>query len=181
MPLLALSTAVAATAAALTALAAAPPGERAPARPALDLRGVPAADAALVRAAWAGTELEVPADGRFADLGSAHGGDKTVRVDRPRAALAPGGRQRFPYPRGTSVVKMAATDGAVTLIAIMRRTGAAGSAGGGWEWAEYIRGGAGEDFAPIQVPDSVCSGCHATAAEAGTDWVFSRLGPAPGG
>lgn len=102
-------------------------------------------------------------------------------MDRPRGVLAPGGRQRFPYPRGASVVKTAATDGTVTLIAIMRRTGAAGSAGGGWEWAEYIRGGPGEDFAPVQVPDSVCTGCHATAAEARTDWVPSRLAPAPRG
>jgi hypothetical protein len=101
----------------------------------------------------------------------AHRGTKDVYVNQPRSALASG-----EYPDGTIVVKSAGDGGEPTLIAIMRKIAGVDPAHGDWEFIEYKRAGAGEDFATdASLADATCWGCHATAME--TDWVFTTLDP----
>ena len=96
---------------------AAEPGETVPRVsrprvPAPDLRGVSAADAARIRGYRGWTVMRGRPSGDLAALGAAHrGGVKRIVVSRPAARLAPGGRQRFPYPVGTTVVKTAGPAG----------------------------------------------------------------------
>ena len=101
--------------------------------------------------------------------GEAHHGLKNVYVNRKRSVLVRGGKQRFPYPRGTIVVKTASTSGVVTLVAIGRKKRAGF---GGWQWAEYTRTTARERFSFL-ASGSVCTGCHVGARK--TDWIFTRV------
>jgi hypothetical protein len=51
------------------------------------------------------------------------------------------------------------------LIAIARKQG------GVWQWDEYTRNFADEDFRHILAGQSVCTGCHVKAQAA--DWIFT--------
>lgn len=163
--------------------AAAPERERdaSPVREAaVDVRGLPARDASFVRRSARGwLTLRGAPDAAFRNLGSAHPGKKTIRVNRTRAQLTGrNGRQRFPYPRGTVVVKTASRSGFTSLIAIMERVSSPSGAGGGWRYVEYKRSSGSQPFYRLDAPQGLCSGCHALADnEQGTDWVFSRLAP----
>jgi hypothetical protein len=110
-------------------------------------------------------------------LGGAHPGAVSIRVDRTRAALTGGsGRQRFPYPRGTTIVKVVTLRGNLSMVALMRKV-ARGQAPASWRYAEYARGREGA-FARVAGGQSLCRGCHVSARdEQRSDWVFSRLGP----
>jgi hypothetical protein len=101
--------------------------------------------------------------------GEAHHGVKNVYVNRKRAVLRRDGKQRFPYPKGTIVVKTASTDGVVTLVAIARKQKAGN---GGWKWAEYTRSSPSARFSFL-ASGSVCTGCHVGAKP--TDWIFTRV------
>jgi hypothetical protein len=101
--------------------------------------------------------------------GEAHHGVKNVYVNRKRSTLVRGGKQRFPYPKGTIVVKTASTDGVVTLVAIARKQRAGN---GGWKWAEYTRSSRSDRFSFL-ASGSVCTGCHVGAKR--TDWIFTRV------
>ena len=43
--------------------------------------------------------------------------------------------------------------------------------GGSWQWDEYTRNFAGEDFRHVLAGQSVCTGCHVKAK--GADWIFT--------
>jgi hypothetical protein len=101
--------------------------------------------------------------------GEAHHGVKNVYVNRKRAVLVRDGKQRFPYPKGTIVVKTASTDGVVTLVAIARKQKAGN---GGWKWAEYTRSSPRARFSFL-ASGTVCTGCHVGAKR--TDWIFTRV------
>jgi hypothetical protein len=147
-----------------------------PAAAAPDLPGIPAADRALVAASRGWQRLARPPVASLAGLGGAHPGEKVIRVSRRRAALVDrSGRQRFPYPRRTAVVKTGRNGGAVTLVAIMRKV-AAGDGVATWRFVEYTRGGAGQPFSRVGGGQSLCAGCHVRATdEQGSDAVFFRL------
>jgi hypothetical protein len=104
----------------------------------------------------------------------AHGGVKDVYVNRPRAAVA--GAEGRTFPDGAIVVKAAREDGAITLVAIMRKVAGSDPAHGDWEFVEYKRDGAGDPFATdASLAGATCWGCHATAS--GSDWVFTPTDP----
>ena len=149
-----------------------------PARaPAPDLRGVSAADAARIRGYRGWTVMRGRPSGDLAALGAAHrGGVKRIVVSRPAARLAPGGRQRFPYPVGTTVVKTAGPAGRPTLVALMTKVARDGARDGGWDYAEYLRDAPSAALVRVGGGEGVCTGCHMAAArQQGTDWVFSTL------
>lgn len=145
-----------------------------------DLRGIPAPDRALALASERWLRLTRPPVPSLRGLGGAHPGEKSIRVSRGRAELTRrDGRQRFPYPRRTVVVKTGTVDGTLTLVAIMRRV-ATGPAPSAWRYVEYTRDRAGQAFARVGGGQSLCSDCHAGASDVqGSDSVFTRLAPRP--
>jgi hypothetical protein len=151
-------------------------GGQAPALTPADLPGVPAADASAAVASeeWQRlTRRPVPSLRR---LGGAHPGATSIRVNKARAALVDRrGRQRFPYPKRTVVVKTGTRDGDLSLVAIMRKV-RAGSAPSSWRYAEYVRDGGGTGFTKVGGGQSLCRGCHVSATQTQrSDWVFYRL------
>src|SRR5262249_59753230 len=98
--------------------------------------------------------------GGLGGLGAAHPGSKKVVVSETRAQLTRNGRQAYPYPRGTVVVKTGTTGSVVTLIAIMRKVRAANPQNGGWSFHEYTRSSAAEAFQRTSFPQAGCAGCH---------------------
>ncbi len=159
-------------------LGAVPAARQATALTAADLMGIPAPDRALTLASGRWLALTRPPVSSLRSLGGAHPGAKSIRVNRTRAQLTGrNGRQRFPYPRKTVVVKTATNDGTVTLVAIMRRV-TAGDDPSAWRYVEYTRGSGGGAFTKVGGGQSLCSSCHIGAAETQkSDYVFSRLGP----
>ncbi len=156
-------------------------GPATPAREAaVDVRGMAPQDAAAVRRSARGwLTLRGLPDPAFRGLGSAHPGATTIRVNRTRRELTGrNGRQRFPYPRGTVLVKTATRGGFTSLVAIMRRVASPAAPGGGWRYVEYKRSAGDVPYTRLDAPQGLCSGCHALAAtRQRTDWVFSRLAP----
>ena len=133
------------------------------ARPAQTLPGIPRDVAGFER--WTKMNFKpLPARG-----GEAHHGVKNVYVNRKRSTLVRGGKQRFPYPKGTVVVKTASTNGVVTLVAIARKQRAGN---GGWKWAEYTRSSRSDPFSFL-ASGAVCTGCHVGAKS--TDWIFTKV------
>lgn len=153
-------------------------GPRATALTASDLRGIPAPDRALALSSERWLRLTRPPVASLRSLGGAHPGAKSIRVSRSRAELTRrDGRQRFPYPRRTVVLKTGTVGDTVTLVAIMRRV-ASGPAPTAWRYVEYTRDRAGEAFTKVGGGQSLCSGCHLGASDTqGSDYVFSRLAP----
>ena len=140
------------------------------------LPGIAAADATLIEGYLGWTRLPEPPIADLRNLGGAHAGAKRIFASPARAALVAGGSQRFPYPRGTVVVKEGRFDGDVILVAIMQKVRANDAATGGWRYVEYNRASAGEPFAQLNFPESGCAGCHINAnSRQKTDWVFSSL------
>jgi len=162
-----------AVAAASVALFVATASDAAP-RP--DVRGLAPADAKAVLASTGWTRLGKPPRAALRALGAAHPGSKKVVVSETRAQLTRNGRQAYPYPRGTVVVKTGTTGSVVTLIAIMRKVRAANPQNGGWSFHEYTRSSAAEAFQRTSFPEAGCADCHANAARTQrTDWVFYSL------
>ncbi len=105
--------------------------------------------------------------------GDPHRGTKDVYVNQERDVIAPGGRQRYPYPDGSIVVKESRADaGFIRLVAIMRKKAGSNPAGNDWEYEEYIRRDADSPF-PNPLTGAFCGGCHARAAD--RDYVFTVL------
>ena len=105
--------------------------------------------------------------------GDPHRGTKDVYVNQARDVIAPGGRQRFPYPDGSIVVKESRADsGFIRVVAIMRKKAGSNPAGNDWEYEEYIRRDADSPF-PNPLTGAFCGGCHSRAAN--TDYVFTVL------
>ena len=147
-----------------------------------DLPGIPASDQAVTLASEGWQRLTRRPVASLRSLGGAHPGAKSIRVNRERAALTgPRGRQRFPYPRGTVIVKTATRDGALSLVAIMRKVRAGGTPSS-WRYAEYTRSRSGDGFTKVGGGQAVCRSCHVSAVDVqDSDWVFTRLAPAPKG
>lgn len=143
---------------------------------AADLAGVPAPDRKLTLASRRWQRLTRPPIASLRPLGGAHPGGKTIRVSRTRAQLtAKNGRQRFPYPRRTVIVKTATNGGVVTLVAIMRKI-AAGNDIDNWRFVEYTRSGAGQRFSLVGGGQGLCTGCHVSATTTQrSDGAFYRL------
>lgn len=143
---------------------------------AADLPGIPAADRAVVTASAGWQRLTRRPVPSLRGLGGAHPGTKAIRVNRTRAQLTDAaGRQRFPYPLRTVVVKTGANDGRVTLVAIMRRV-ARGDAASAWRYVEYTRDAGARAFTRVGGGQSLCSSCHLAATRTqGSDAVFTRL------
>lgn len=143
-----------------------------------DLRGIPAPDRALALASERWLRLTRRPVSSLQSLGGAHPGVKSIRVSRSRAQLTGrNGRQRFPYPRRTVIVKTGSVGDTVTLVAFMRRV-ANGADPSAWRYVEYTRDRAGQAFSKVGGGQSLCSDCHTAASDTqGSDYVFSRLGP----
>lgn len=106
---------------------------------AADLAGIPARDQALTIASQGWQRLTRRPVASLRPLGGAHPGAKSIRVSKDRAAFVDRrGRQRFPYPLGTAIVKTGTRDGALGLVATMRKV-RAGSAVSSWRFVEYVR------------------------------------------
>ena len=105
--------------------------------------------------------------------GDPHRGTKDVYVNQERDVIAPGGRQQYPYPNGTIVVKESRSDaGFIRLVAIMRKKAGSNPGGSDWEYEEYIRRDADSPF-PNPLTGAFCQGCHSDAAN--RDYVFTVL------
>ena len=105
--------------------------------------------------------------------GDPHRGTKDVYVNQERDVIAPGGRQRFPYPDGSIVVKESRADsGFIRVVAIMRKKAGSNPAGNDWEYEEYIRRDADSPF-PNPISGAFCGGCHSDASN--RDYVFTVL------
>jgi len=80
-----------------------------------------------------------------------------------------------PFPDGALIVKESTRDGEshVWLIATARKQGDS------WQWDEYTRNFADEEFRHILSGESVCTGCHDDARAA--DWIFTTYDAAPDG
>ncbi|HIA02393.1 MAG TPA: hypothetical protein EYN66_10855 [Myxococcales bacterium] len=85
----------------------------------------------------------------------------------PEDLISESGAPIFPYPPNTLIVKESRkeTQDYVWLIATAKKTG------GTWEWAEYTRNFANEEFIKIPAPASVCTDCHKKAKAA--DYIFT--------
>ena len=102
-----------------------------------------------------------------------HRGTKDVYVNQERDVIAPGGRQRYPYPDGSIVVKESRADaGFIRLVAIMRKKAGSNPGGNDWEYEEYIRRDADSPF-PNPLTGAFCQGCHSDASN--RDYVFTVL------
>jgi len=90
----------------------------------------------------------------------AHSGTKNVYASRKRAGST--------FPNGTVVVKSIATPGGragrPAQVAVMRKSN------GKWRYVEYALSGA--RYRPLDLPQTLCSGCHAQAR--GRDYVFTK-------
>ena len=105
--------------------------------------------------------------------GDPHRGTKDVYVNQERDVIAPGGRQRFPYPDGSIVVKESRADsGFIRVVAIMRKKAGSNPAGNDWMYEEYIRRDADSPF-PNPISGAFCGSCHSDAAN--RDYVFTVL------
>lgn len=144
--------------------------------------GVSAADQRAIRGFEKWTRLTVPPPARLRSLGSAHhAGTHRIYASPARSKLRRNGRQRFPYPVGTTIVKTNTADGAIDLIAIMRKVSGGTNTAASWQFIEYQRDSAAGRFSPIG--ESVCTSCHTYAnggafnGKAGprTDSVFYTL------
>lgn len=141
-----------------------------------DLRGVSTRDRRAIAGYLRWQRLARPPVSSLRSLGAAHPGSKAIYVNRTRAQLSRNGRQRFPYTRGTTIVKTASNGGAVTLIAIMSKVGQASESDGGWRWIEYKRSSGSQPFEPLIASEGLCTGCHVSATNTQrSDWAFYRL------
>ena len=141
-----------------------------------DLPGLPAADQAVTIASESWQRLTRRPVPSLRPLGGAHPGTKSIRVNRTRAQLTNArGRQRFPYPAKSVIVKTATRDGELSLVAIMRKV-RAGSAVSSWRFVEYVRSPTGPGFTKVGGGQSLCAGCHVSARDVQkSDSVFYRL------
>jgi len=153
------------------------PAATAPGRvPSADLPGIAASDRDLIDGYRGWTELTRPPIPPLRSLGGAHGGTHRVWASPPRSALVRDGRQVFPYPPGTIIVKEGVSGGAVTLVALMERPGPGETAIDGWRYAEYTRPDGAAPFSQVGFPQSGCAACHAAATtRQRTDSVFLSL------
>ena len=71
-----------------------------------------------------------------------------------------------PYPDGTLIVKESSREDQdyVWLVATMKKVD------GAWEWREYTRNFASEDFLRLGVPEQTCIDCHTKVA--GNDFLY---------
>jgi hypothetical protein len=102
-----------------------------------------------------------------------HFGTKNVYVNQPRRRIAPGGRQRFPYPYGTVIVKSATRQNQRhALVAVMRKVRGANRAHNDWVMVEFTRSSPRARYEKV-ASGRVCTGCHVQAKR--RDYVFTRL------
>ncbi len=103
-----------------------------------------------------------------------HNGTKNVYVNKDRETIAPNGKQKFPYPNGSIVVKEANRPGKdyIGLIAIMRKVEGSNPDHNDWEFIEYARNKQEADFT-VLASGGICWGCHSGVEN--MDYVFTKL------
>jgi hypothetical protein len=98
-----------------------------------------------------------------------HAGTKNVYACNvvPEDIVSDSGAPIYPYPEGTLIVKESRKkhQDYQWLIATARKKN------GAWQWAEYTRNFANEEFIKILAPESVCTNCHKKAL--GTDYIYT--------
>ena len=106
--------------------------------------------------------------------GDPHNGTKNVYVNQERETIALDGKQQFPYPDGSIVVKEATRPNKdyIGLIAIMRKKAGSDPEHNDWEFIEYTRNSPDDDFS-ILASGRICWGCHARVKD--IDYVFTEL------
>ena len=107
--------------------------------------------------------------------GDPHHGTKDVYVNQERDVIAPDGKQQFPYPDGSIVVKESRADsGFIRVVAIMWKKKGSNPAGNDWEYEEYIRRDADSPFPnPLYRVHSAAAAIRAPLAD--RDYVFTVL------
>lgn len=140
-----------------------------PEEPAVPLPGLPADVAGYTQWLKLNAEPIPPVPG-----GDPHNGTKNVYVNKTREVIAPNGKQEFPYPDGSIVIKEAYRPDKdyVGLIAIMRKKAGIDPKHNDWEFIEYTRNASDAEF-KIIAEGGVCWGCH-TQVEP-IDYVFTEL------
>lgn len=95
-----------------------------------------------------------------------HPGRKNVYACNVQLADLENGRR--PFADGTIIVKESTKENAdyPWLIATARKEH------GEWQWDEYTRNFADEDFLHTLGPESICTDCHGQVRAA--DWIFTR-------
>lgn len=106
--------------------------------------------------------------------GDPHNGTKNVYVNKTRETIAPGGKQQFPYPDGSIIIKEAYRPDKdyVGLIAIMRKKADVDPDHNDWEFIEYTRNASDAELRVI-AQGGVCWGCHTQVQD--IDYVFTEL------
>lgn len=101
-------------------------------------------------------------------------GIKNVFVNQTKVILLKSEQQLFPYPDKTIIVKEALNKDKnyVELIAIMKKIKGKDSEHNDWEFTEYNRSSADEDF-KLAFKDGICWNCHSGAKE--KDYSFTTI------
>jgi hypothetical protein len=94
-----------------------------------------------------------------------HNGTKNVYACNVAPAALEANQR--PFADGTVIVKESRREGEdlVWLIATARKQG------GAWQWDEYTRNFADEEFRHVLAGESVCTDCHVRVR--GADWIFT--------
>ena len=102
--------------------------------------------------------------------GDPHNGTKNIYINQKLEVIAPNGKQKFPYPDGSIIVKEAVSPGKdfIGLIATMRKIKGIDPAHNDWQFVEFTRNAKDKAFREI-ARGGVCWGCHSAAAN--TDYV----------
>jgi hypothetical protein len=104
----------------------------------------------------------------------AHFGTKDILVNQERAAIAPDGEQKFPYPDGSIIVKpvFRSDDDFIGIFALMQKEAGSNPAANDWTFIEYSRRDKDAAFT-VLAKGKLCEGCHSGVQD--TDYVFQRL------
>jgi hypothetical protein len=144
--------------------------------------GLSPSDQQAIRGYQGWTRLTKKPPARLRSLGSAHRtGTHTIYASPARSQLVGrNGRQRFPYPVGTKILKTNTDGGAITLVAIMRKVARGSSTAGSWDYVEYQRSSGSASFSKFSGGEAACTGCHSYAnggqrGDPRTDSVFYAL------
>ena len=104
----------------------------------------------------------------------AHFGTKDILVNQERAAIAPDGEQKFPYPDGSIIVKpvFRSDDDFIGIFAVMQKEAGSNPAANDWTFIEYSRRDKDAAFS-VLAKGKLCESCHSAVQD--TDYVYQRL------
>ena len=104
----------------------------------------------------------------------AHFGTKDILVNQERAAIAPDGEQKFPYPDGSIIVKpvVRSDEDFIGIFALMQKEAGSNPAANDWTFIEYSRRDKDAAFT-VLAKGKLCESCHSAVQD--TDYVYQRL------